>query len=70
MASKIPQRRLGKDGPLVPAMSFGLMMFAGVYGAAPDDEGKYKILDRALEIGATLWDTAEYVVPVLDPSLP
>lgn len=55
----LPTRQLGKNGPNVPAMGFGLMGLTGVYGAAPDEEGRFKILDRAAEIGSTFWDTAE-----------
>ena len=55
----IPTRKLGKNGPDVPAMGFGLMGLSGVYGTAPDEERRFKILDRAAEIGSTFWDTAE-----------
>lgn len=57
--SSIPTRKLGKNGPDVPAMGFGLMGLTGVYGTAPDEEGRFNILDRAAEIGSTFWDTAE-----------
>ncbi|KAF3388000.1 Aldo-keto reductase yakc [NADP] [Talaromyces pinophilus] len=55
----IPTRKLGKNGPDVPAMGLGLMGLSGVYGSAPDEEGRFKILDRAAEIGSTFWDTAD-----------
>ena len=61
MASKtFPRRRLGKNGPLVSAMGFGLMVLSGAYGDAPSEEEQFKVLDRAVELGETFWDTAEY----------
>lgn len=61
-ASSIPRRRLGRNGPLVPAMGFGLMMVSDHgYGAKPEDESIHALLDRAVELGATFWDSSEYV---------
>ena len=59
-------RPLGKNGPKVPALGFGLMgMCYQVYGSIPSDEERFAILDRAVELGATFWDTAEYVFLLL-----
>lgn len=55
----VPLRKLGKNGPSVPAMGFGLMTLAGAYGTPPSDEERFQILDRAVELGETFWDTAE-----------
>lgn len=54
---------LGKNGPKVPALGFGLMGMSIGYGTAPSDEERFKVLDRAFELGATFWDTAESVPP-------
>ncbi|KIW05011.1 uncharacterized protein PV09_04168 [Verruconis gallopava] len=54
-----PLRQLGKNGPQVPALGFGLMGLAGAYGAKPSEEEQFKVLDRALELGNTFWDTAD-----------
>jgi aryl-alcohol dehydrogenase-like predicted oxidoreductase len=53
------QHKLGKDGPLVPAMGLGLLPLSIAYGSIPDDEERFKLLDRAVQIGSTFWDSAE-----------
>jgi len=58
-AKSVPLRRLGKDGPLVPALGFGLMAMAGAYGTPPNDEERFQILDHSLKLGEMFWDTAE-----------
>lgn len=52
-------RTLGKDGPNVAALGFGLMGLSQSYGPVPSEEERFKVLDRAVELGATFWDTAE-----------
>ncbi|OCL02830.1 putative aldo/keto reductase [Glonium stellatum] len=54
----VPLRKLGKNGPSVPALGFGLMGMSIGYGTAPSDEERFRILDRAVELGATFWDTS------------
>lgn len=57
--NNVPLRRLGKNGPLVPALGLGLMGMSILYGQAPSDEERFKLLDRAVELGATNWDSSE-----------
>jgi len=52
-------RPLGKNGPNVPALGFGLMGLSQSYGTIPSDEERFAILDRAVEIGSTFWDSSE-----------
>ncbi|CAE7091288.1 unnamed protein product [Rhizoctonia solani] len=57
-ASILPTRRIGKDD--VTALGFGAMGIGGLaYGIAGDDESRFKVLDRLVELGCTNWDTAD-----------
>ncbi|KAF7557121.1 hypothetical protein G7Z17_g931 [Cylindrodendrum hubeiense] len=55
----IPLRTLGESGPQVPAIGLGCVPMSGGYGAIPNDEERFEILDRAYELGATHWDSAD-----------
>jgi aryl-alcohol dehydrogenase-like predicted oxidoreductase len=59
MASAMTTKRLGKNGPLVPALGFGLMGLSGQYGTTDDDETRFTVLDRAYELGQRFWDTSD-----------
>ncbi|PQE27622.1 Aldo keto reductase protein [Rutstroemia sp. NJR-2017a BBW] len=59
MSPKLPTRKLGKNGPEVIAQGFGLMGLSAFYGATESDEDRFKILDRAFELGQTNWDSAD-----------
>ena len=47
------------DGLAVSAVSFGAMGMSEFYGPAPSDEESLKVLDKALELGVTMIDTAD-----------
>src|SRR5512142_1171231 len=51
-------RQLGRQGLTVSAIGFGAMSLAGVYGAA-DDQESIATVQRALDLGVTLIDTAD-----------
>ncbi len=54
-------RTLGKDGPLVSTIGLGLMGLSIFYGNAPNtDDERFKVLDRALELGSTFWNTSDF----------
>jgi len=59
--AKIPTRQLGKNGPQVSALGFGAMGLSGSYGTSTVlvDEERFKIFDRAIELGCTFFDSAD-----------
>lgn len=52
------EHRLG-DGLKASAISFGAMGMSEFYGTPPDDESSLAVLDRALELGVSMIDTAD-----------
>lgn len=59
MALSLPTRQLGKGGPQVTALGFGAMGLSAFYGKPESDEERFKILDRAYEMGERFWDSAD-----------
>jgi aryl-alcohol dehydrogenase-like predicted oxidoreductase len=58
----LPVRRLGTHGPEVAAIGLGFMSFRS--GAGPDDERQATALvDAAIDLGVTLFDTADIYGP-------
>jgi aryl-alcohol dehydrogenase-like predicted oxidoreductase len=57
-AGMIDTRRLGKDGVRVGSIALGAMAFADFYAGGDDDAG-VRAIQRALDEGITLIDTAE-----------
>ncbi|KAL8882391.1 MAG: hypothetical protein Q9198_000608 [Flavoplaca austrocitrina] len=57
--TSLPKRQLGKNGPQVSRLGFGLMGLSGAYGAVDSTEDRLKVLDRAYELGETFWDSAD-----------
>ncbi|KAG0183712.1 hypothetical protein DFQ28_001167 [Apophysomyces sp. BC1034] len=51
-------KQLGKNGPTVPAVGLGCMGMSEFYGKF-DDEESVKVLERAIELGCSFWDTAD-----------
>jgi len=54
----MPTRQLGKNGPFVSAIGFGAMGLSAFYGKIDPDEERFKVLDRAIELGSTYFDSA------------
>ena len=59
MTSQLPTRQLGKNGPHVTALGFGAMGLSAFYGKAESDDERFKVLDRAYELGERNWDSAD-----------
>ncbi|MBB6115520.1 aryl-alcohol dehydrogenase-like predicted oxidoreductase [Rahnella inusitata] len=57
------QRQLGKNGPLVSALGLGCMGMSDFYTTGQDEKASMATLERALELGVTLLDTADMYGP-------
>jgi aryl-alcohol dehydrogenase-like predicted oxidoreductase len=64
----LPTRNLGKNGPTVSALGFGAMGLSSGYGTVEDNEGRFAVLDRALELGTTFWDSSDICKNPLRPA--
>jgi len=54
----LPTRSLGRDGPVVGALGLGCMGMSEFYGPA-DEAGSIATIRRAIDLGASLIDTAD-----------
>ena len=58
--SSLPTHPLGKNGPVIPAIGFGCMGLSAYYTANPAPyEERFKVLDRAAELGEAFWTTSD-----------
>jgi len=57
-ASRLPQRRLGTHGPLVPAIGLGCRSLTGVYGDA-DDAAPIALIHHDIAVGANPLDSVD-----------
>ncbi|KAF1976096.1 putative aldo-keto reductase [Bimuria novae-zelandiae CBS 107.79] len=55
----LPTAPLGKNGPQVTRLGFGLMGLSVFYGTAKPDPERLALLDAAHEMGEHFWDTAD-----------
>ena len=55
----MPERQLGENGPKVSAIGYGAMGLSTSYGAIGSDEERFKVLDRAIELGSTYFDSSD-----------
>jgi aryl-alcohol dehydrogenase-like predicted oxidoreductase len=61
-------RRLGRNGPVVPALGLGCMGMSASYGVRDDAESS-ATLQRAMELGITFLDTADVYGPFTNEEL-
>ena len=61
-------RKLGQQGLTVSALGLGCMGMSTSYGT-PDDAESLATIDRALDLGVTLFDTAEGYGPFTNEEL-
>ncbi|CAB5393830.1 unnamed protein product [Rhizophagus irregularis] len=54
----LPLRELGKTGVKIPAIGLGCMGMSDFYGSA-DEQESITVLNRSIELGFNLWDTAD-----------
>ncbi|QLK59818.1 aldo/keto reductase [Enterobacteriaceae bacterium Kacie_13] len=57
------QRQLGKNGPMVSALGLGCMGMSDFYTTGLDENESLATLERALELGVTMLDTADVYGP-------
>ena len=63
------KRRLGTNGPEVSAIGLGCMGMSSSLGPAPDRREMISLLHAAVELGVTLFDTAEVYGPFVNEEL-
>jgi aryl-alcohol dehydrogenase-like predicted oxidoreductase len=59
MSTQVPTHKLGKNGPQVSAMGYGLMGLSAFYGKPKPDEERYAMLDHVYDSGCRFWDSAD-----------
>src|SRR4051812_6630808 len=64
----LQKRKLGREGLEVSALGLGCMGMSQSYGT-PDDAESIATLHRAIELGVTLFDTAEVYGPFVNEEL-
>jgi len=63
------RRRLGTDGPEASAIGLGCMGMSSSLGPAPDRRQMISLLQTAVDLGVTLFDTAEVYGPFVNEEL-
>jgi aryl-alcohol dehydrogenase-like predicted oxidoreductase len=59
MGGTMSRRQLGKNGPKVSSIGYGAMGLSTFYGTPASDEERFKVFDRAIELGSTYIDSAD-----------
>jgi aryl-alcohol dehydrogenase-like predicted oxidoreductase len=59
----LPTKPLGRDGPQVPRLGFGLMGLSAFYGNPKPDSERVALLDHAYKLGERFWDSSDVYAP-------
>ena len=62
-------RQLGRNGPIVSAVGYGCMQFAVSRGAFLPKSEAIRVVHRAIELGVTLFDTAQVYGPFTNEAM-
>ena len=57
--SSMAECQLGTNGPKVSAIGYGAMGISFSYGTVGSDEERFKVFDRAIELGSTYFDSSD-----------
>ena len=57
--SQLPTAKLGKNGPHVTRIGYGLMGLSAFYGDKKPDEERLALLDKLYKDGELFWDSAD-----------
>jgi aryl-alcohol dehydrogenase-like predicted oxidoreductase len=68
MVDPMRTRQLGQDGPAVGAIGYGAMGLSGAYGHREGTD-PHAVINRAIDLGATLIDTADVYGPFTNEEL-
>jgi aryl-alcohol dehydrogenase-like predicted oxidoreductase len=59
----LPKAPLGRNGPMVNRLGFGLMGLSAFYGDPKPDTERLALLSQAHELGQHNWDSSDLCVP-------
>lgn len=57
--SALPTAKLGKDGPAVNRLGYGMMGLSSFYGKPKPDAERMALLDKLYADGELFWDSAD-----------
>lgn len=58
----LPTAQLGRNGPQVNRLGFGLMGLSMFYGKPKPDEERLEVLTQAHKLGERFWDSSDLCV--------